>query len=78
MAECCAYEQQLYETGELIVNELDWKDWKLVYQSRSGSTSQSWLEPDVCDHLRELKKRGVSDVVIAPIGFNLRSHGNPF
>ena len=33
MAECCAYEQQLYKTGELIVNELDWKDWKLVYQS---------------------------------------------
>jgi ferrochelatase len=27
------------------------------------------LEPDVCDHLREVQQGGVTDVVIVPIGF---------
>ena len=42
---------------------------KLVFQSRSGAPSQPWLGPDVCDHLRELRADGVSDVVVSPIGF---------
>ncbi|WP_237767580.1 ferrochelatase [Serinicoccus sp. CUA-874] len=41
----------------------------LTYCSRSGPPSQPWLEPDVNDHLRELAGRGVTDVVVAPIGF---------
>ncbi|GAB2846281.1 ferrochelatase [Actinocorallia aurea] len=41
----------------------------LVYQSRSGPPSQPWLEPDVLDHLRVLQERGVTDVVLVPIGF---------
>jgi len=40
-------------------------DWKLVYQSRSGPPGQPWLEPDICDYLREIR----TDAVIAPIGF---------
>jgi ferrochelatase len=28
-----------------------------------------WLEPDVCDHVRALASRGVTDVVLSPIGF---------
>ena len=28
-----------------------------------------WLEPDIFDHLRELEARGVTDVVISPVGF---------
>ena len=43
--------------------------YKLVFQSRSGSPSQPWLGPDVCDHIRELKSGGARDVVVAPIGF---------
>ena len=42
---------------------------KLVFQSRSGSPSQPWLSPDVCDHLRELHAGGARDVVVSPIGF---------
>lgn len=41
----------------------------LTYCSRSGPPSQPWLEPDVNDHLRALKERGVEHVVLAPIGF---------
>ena len=43
--------------------------WALVYCSRSGPPSQPWLEPDVSDHLRELKAAGVPGVAVAPIGF---------
>jgi protoporphyrin/coproporphyrin ferrochelatase len=30
-------------------------DWALVYQSRSGRPEDPWLEPDVCDYLREAR-----------------------
>ena len=43
--------------------------WELVYQSRSGPPSQPWLEPDVCDVIGELPRRGVEAVVIVPLGF---------
>jgi ferrochelatase len=41
----------------------------LVYCSRSGPASQPWLEPDVNDHLRELRSAGMAAVVLVPIGF---------
>jgi len=70
MAQGCDYEKQLKETGRLVAEELGHKEWRLVYQSRSGPASQPWLEPDILDCLREIKAReGSSDVVIAPIGF---------
>lgn len=43
--------------------------YSLVFQSRSGSPSQPWLGPDVSEYLRELKSNGVTDVIVAPIGF---------
>jgi ferrochelatase len=43
---------------------------RLVYQSRSGPPTQTWLEPDISDALREIAATDSSrDVVIAPIGF---------
>ena len=45
------------------------RDWKLVYCSRSGPPTQPWLEPDVCDHLRERAAAGARAVVLVPIGF---------
>ncbi len=69
MASNCAYTDQLLETCRLIAKGLDQVQWQLVFQSRSGSPSQPWLEPDICDHLKHLKADGVTDVVIAPVGF---------
>jgi ferrochelatase len=69
MAQGCDYEKQLRETGRLVAEALGRKDWRLVYQSRSGPASQPWLEPDILDALREAKSQGAEDVVIAPIGF---------
>ena len=69
MAAQCDYAAQLEETGSLIAEALGVTNWKVVYQSRSGSPLQPWLGPDICDHLRELDRAGVKDVVVAPIGF---------
>ena len=69
MAANCDYAMQLAETGSLVARELNVDNWKLVYQSRSGSPMQPWLGPDVCDHLRTLASGGVKEVVLAPIGF---------
>ena len=69
MAVNCDYAAQLGQTGALIARELSIEKWHLVYQSRSGSPMQPWLGPDVCEHLRTLRSEGVTEVVVAPIGF---------
>src|SRR5687768_13771768 len=68
MASKCDYAAQLNETGRLIADELGVQNWKVVYQSRSGSPAQPWLGPDICDHLRQLEINGIRNVVVAPIG----------
>jgi len=45
------------------------RDWDLVYQSRSGSPTQPWLEPDVAEHLERLAAEGVPAAVVVPVGF---------
>ena len=70
MARGCDYERQLKETCRLVAEKLGRKEWRLVYQSRSGPASQPWLDPDILDCLREIKVQGASsDVVISPVGF---------
>jgi ferrochelatase len=69
MAANCDYAMQLEQAATLIAQALNIKKWELVYQSRSGSPSQPWLGPDICDHLKTLREAGVKEVVVAPIGF---------
>ena len=70
MAQNCDYEAQLHEACDLVSQRVGRSDWHLVYQSRSGRPSQPWLEPDICDSLRELDEGGQNgDVVVVPIGF---------
>lgn len=69
MAHNCQYVAQLQETSRLVSSGANRDSWQLVYQSRSGSPTQPWLGPDILDHLKELKRSGATDVVIAPIGF---------
>ena len=65
MAESSPYVQQLEAASGRVAEALGVRDWKLVYQSRSGPPAQPWLGPDICDYLRE----SPSDTIIAPIGF---------
>jgi ferrochelatase len=69
MAQTCDYVEQLKETCMLVAAALGIENWQLNFQSRSGSPSEPWLGPDICDYLQELKSEGVDHVVIAPIGF---------
>jgi ferrochelatase len=65
MAQASPYVDELNRACAAVAKGVGRADWKLVYQSRSGPPGQPWLEPDICDYLREIR----SDVVIAPIGF---------
>ena len=71
MSDTCDYEQQLTECCRLVAEAVGVSTdrWQLVYQSRSGRPQDPWLEPDICDHLADLKKNGAGDVVVVPIGF---------
>ena len=69
MANTSDYVLQLEEVRRLLQ-----KDWEsrttLSSISCSGAPGQPWLEPDILDHLREVKARDLaSAVVLAPIGF---------
>jgi ferrochelatase len=65
MAHSSGYVAQLEEASARVARAVGRSEWKLAYQSRSGPPTQAWLEPDICDYLRQIR----SDVVIVPIGF---------
>jgi ferrochelatase len=71
MAAGCPYEQQLIEACRLTAEAAGVTEdcWELVYQSRSGRPEDPWLEPDVLDHIRDLRRRDIRQLVILPIGF---------
>jgi ferrochelatase len=43
--------------------------WELVYQSRSGSPTMPWLEPDIGDAITHAADSGKKGVIVIPIGF---------
>jgi ferrochelatase len=70
MADTCDYVRQLEEVRKLVSAQLRIRNDALVYQSRSGTPGQPWLEPDILDALREVKRHNLaSAVVLAPISF---------
>lgn len=76
-AQHCKYVERLTESSRLVAKALSdmeantnlHDNWQLVYQSRSGPPQMPWLEPDICDHLKNLHENGMHDVIISPIGF---------
>ncbi len=71
MASGCNYVVQLQETCRLVSEAvgIPASHWKLVYQSRSGRPQDPWLDPDICDHVKQLHADGVRELIIMPIGF---------
>jgi ferrochelatase len=67
MAETSDYQNQLQESCRLVAESVGISEWRLVYQSRSGAPGQPWLEPDICDVMREIEPG--SEVAVVPIGF---------
>jgi protoporphyrin/coproporphyrin ferrochelatase len=62
------YREELLETARLVAEEAQLGDWSFSFQSESP-TGEPWLGPDILDHLRDLHRRGVRDVLVCPIGF---------
>ena len=69
MAERTRYREQLESSVRLVAEAVGIRDWALVYQSRSGRPEDPWLEPDVCDYLRDARADGLAAAVLCPIGF---------
>lgn len=75
MAENCNYQLQLQEACRLVAESAGQPNWELVYQSRSGPPQQPWLEPDICDRIKQLHEQAgsegkqLTDLLVLPIGF---------
>ena len=63
------YSRQVKAASAAVARRLGIDDFDVVWQSRSGPPQVPWLEPDICDHLRDLHEQGVSSVAVMPIGF---------
>lgn len=69
MAGDSLYREQLRAGAARVAASAGMSDWALVYQSRSGRPEDPWLEPDICDYLRQERANGLTSAVICPIGF---------
>jgi protoporphyrin/coproporphyrin ferrochelatase len=69
MARHSQYEAQLLDACQQVAEGAGSQSWRLVYQSRSGPPHIPWLEPDIGDYLAEIKRQGIGDVAVVPIGF---------
>jgi protoporphyrin/coproporphyrin ferrochelatase len=62
------YKEQLLETSRLVADRAGIGDWSFSFQSESP-TGEPWLGPDILDHLVELQRSGVREVLVCPVGF---------
>ena len=62
------YKDQLLETSRLIAERAGLDDWTFSFQSES-QTGEPWLGPDILDHLEGLHERGITEVLVCPVGF---------
>jgi protoporphyrin/coproporphyrin ferrochelatase len=65
MAQASPYVAELRQASAAVAAAVECGEWDFAWQSRSGPPTQPWLEPDICDYLRQSRR----DTVIVPIGF---------
>jgi protoporphyrin/coproporphyrin ferrochelatase len=65
MAQSSPYVEELRSASAAVASAVGRAEWDFAWQSRSGPPTQAWLEPDICDYLRESHQ----DTLIVPIGF---------
>jgi ferrochelatase len=66
MAARYPYEANLLASAKRIALAAGRADWRLVYQSRSGRPQDPWLEPDICEFLRDAS---IKSAILCPVGF---------
>jgi len=62
------YPEQLRETAETLARMLSLRHWTFSYQS-AGRTADPWLGPDLVDTVVRLADEGVTNILVATIGF---------
>jgi protoporphyrin/coproporphyrin ferrochelatase len=62
------YRDQLLETSRLVAEAAGLDGWSFSFQSESP-TGEPWLGPDILDHLESLRRQGVEQVLVCPVGF---------
>jgi ferrochelatase len=64
------YDMQVRETAKLVAQRAGLPDerWSWSYQS-AGRSPEPWLGPTLPEHLEEIAKSGVRDVISVPVGF---------
>ena len=62
------YPESLLQTSRLVADRAAIRDWSFAFQSESP-TGEPWLGPDILDHLTELRRTGVEEVLVCPVGF---------
>jgi len=68
LAEGDPYKDQLLETSRLVAERAGVASWSFAFQSASP-TGEPWLGPDILEELERLQAEGVSEVLVAPVGF---------
>jgi ferrochelatase len=68
LAEGDPYRDQLLETSLLVAEQAGITDWSFAFQSES-LTGEPWLGPDILVELERLRRAGVREVLVAPVGF---------
>lgn len=69
-AEKSPYVSQLLRTCRRVVELCGPFPFELVFQSRSGGSTERWLEPDIRDRVREIgASKEYAAIVVSPIGF---------
>ena len=63
------YPRQVGYAAGLVADAAGYRDYDVVWQSRSGPPQVPWLEPDVGDHLAALARGGTPAVIVCPVGF---------
>ncbi len=63
------YSRQVRYAAGLVAMAAGYRDYDLVWQSRSGPPRIPWLAPDVGDHVSALADAGTTSVIVCPIGF---------
>ena len=65
----CIYSAEYEAAARLVADGVGLFEWKHVYQSRSGSTTQLWLEPDILETIKASAAAGKKAVLVIPMGF---------
>lgn len=64
-----AYAAELAALADDVAQAAGAASWELVWQSRSGSPRTPWLEPSILDSVASAADRGLTALIVHPIGF---------